>query len=243
MAKKPTIRQKNLSRLQELVKQRVSGSTGFLKKGFKQFIAEELIHVANNQNRLLKKNETLQNQYDKWKKYYDKIFTTGMTGHALFTGRIEKNYKTDTAAGTEYYIKEHGKEHKVSYSELAYKMELFAHKLSVQHDVAFTKFKPIYYLLGKGKYKIVINIPDLNEVDFEEMTVQEIIDWFDDEGVEIIISDPTKIKNKEDREKREKAKKKRQAYIKRSKEKHYKQWKKGKRKPKKKPPIKRKRKK
>lgn len=227
MPKKPTQQQKNQAKLPDLLKQKVStGSKGFLKADLKKFIAEEMIHSANNQKRSIKKTETLQKRYNKFKPYYDKLFTSGLTGHSLFTGTIEKNFKKDTENGTEYYINENGKEKKVTYAELAYKMELLAHNLSTKHDVAFTKFKPTYFLLGKGKYKVVVNIPSTKNVDFEEMTVQEVLDYFEENNTEIIISDPHKLKTKEAREKFEKGKKERQKSIKRNKEKHYRQWKK-----------------
>lgn len=227
MAKKLTIRQRNKAKIDELLKQKVSsGAKGFLKKDFKKFVADELIFAANSNNRLIRKNETLQKRYGRFKIYYDKLFTTGLSGHALFTGELEKKAKKAISKGTAYYIKEKGIEKKVSYSELAYKIELLSHKLSAQHDVAFTKFKPVHHLIGKGKYKVVITIPDLKEIDFEEMTTEEILEWFDDNNVEIIISDPSKIKNKKDRDKRNKAKKRRQKFIEKSKLKYYRQWKK-----------------
>lgn len=228
MAKKLSLQQKNRAKLELLLKQKVSTSSGFISNDFKQFIAEELINAANNNKKSIKGNESLQQRYNKFKKYYDKLFSTGLSGHALFTGQIEKNYRKDEAKGTEYYISENGKEKKVSYAELAYKIELFAHKLSTKHDVAFTKIKPTYYLIGKGKYKVVINIPDLKEADFEEMTTEEVMEWFDDNNIEVIISDPNKIKGKKQKKEWEDRVKKRQVRIEANKKKHYQQWKKEK---------------
>lgn len=221
MPKKPSLTQHNASLLNDLINQPVSGSSGFITEDFKRFIAEEMIEAANAKKIRLSPEESLQDRYNKFKLYYDKLFTSGMQGHGMFIGSVLKKFEYG-----EYYINEKGVEKRVSYAELAYKMELFAHKLSTEHDVAFTKFKPTYFVLGKGKYKIVINIPDMRKVDLDEMTVEEIVDYLDEEGVEIIISDPKKIKNKEDRKKRDKSKKDRQIKLRKSKEKHYRQWKK-----------------
>lgn len=225
--KKLTARQKNAAKLEDLLKQKVTTSTGFLKKDFKGFIAEEMVNAANRSNRVLKSNETLQSRYDKFAKYYDKLFTTGLTGHAQFTGIIEKQARKDIDKGIEYVIEEKGKQRKVSYSELAYKMELLSHKLSTQHDIAFTKFKPTYILLGKGQYRIKITIPDLTEADFDEMTTEEVLEFFEENNIEIIVSDPTKLKNEKARTDATKAKKQRQTKIRKTKEKYYKQWKRG----------------
>ena len=227
MAKKPTQAQKNAAKLKDLLKQKVStGSKGFIKSDLKRFIAEEMISAANNKKKSINvKKDTLQKRYNQFKPYYDKLFNQGLEGHAFYTGQIEKQSKKDIDKGTEYFIKEKGVERKVSHAELSYKMELLAHKLSTQHDVAFTKFKPTYYLTGKGQYKVVINIPDLKEIDFENDTVEEIMENLDSEGLEVIISDPHKFKTKEARKKYEDSKKNRQKSIKKSKEKYYKEWK------------------
>lgn len=234
MSEKPTIQQENAAKLDELLKQKVStGDKGFLNKNLKRFVAEELIHAANNNKKSIPKSETLQKRYNRFKKYYDKLFTTGMNGHGIFAGQIENNYKKDTEKGTKYYIRENGKDKEVSYAELGYKLELLSHNLSVKHDVAFTKFKPIYYLTGKGKYKIVFNIPKVSEIDFKNNTVEEIMEELEDENIEVIISDPSKVINREERSRKESIKKKRQKTIRTNKEKFYKQWKKEKAKTKK----------
>lgn len=231
MAKKPTLSQRNATKLNDLLKQKVSsGSKGFIKADLKRFIAEEMISAANNKKKPIKSTDSLQKRYNSFKPYYDKLFGQGLEGHAFYTGQIEKQSKKDIDKGTEYYIKEKGIEKKVSHSELSYKMELLAHKLSTQHDVAFTKFKPTYYLIGKGKYKVVINIPDIKEIDFDNDTVEEIMETLDSEGLEVVISDPYKFKTKEAKQKYEKAKKERQKRIKKTKEKYYHQWNKGKKK-------------
>lgn len=231
MAKKPTLSQRNNAKLDDLLKQRVSvGGKGFIKSDLKRFIAEEMINAANNKKKPIKSTDSLQKRYNQFKVYYDKLFGAGLEGQAYFTGVIEKYAKKDMSKGTDYYIREKGIEKKVSHSELSYKMELFAHKMSTQHDAAFTKFKPTYYLIGKGKYKVVINIPDLSLIDFDNDTVEDIMETLDSEGVEVIISDPYKVKTKEARKKYDETKKNRQATIKKSKEKYYHQWKKGKKK-------------
>lgn len=239
MPKKSTKAEKQKLIKESLLKQKVSTSTGFLRKELKEFIADELLHAANKQKRTVRKNESLQKRYDRFKKYYDKLFTEGLPGNAEYTGAIERAYKKNKD-NTDYYIRKKGKDIKVGGPQLAYEMELLAHKLSTQHDVAFTKFKPIYKVKGKGKTDVIIQIPDLKEFDFEEMTTQEILEWFDDNNIEVVLSDPSKIRNKEQREKAEKAKKYRQQRIKKAKETHYKQWKK--KKPLKKGPVKKKKK-
>lgn len=242
MAKKPTLGQKNAAKLDALLKQKVSaGGKGFIKSDLKRFIAEEMISAATNKKKSINVNkDTLQKRYNQFKPYYDKLFNQGLEGHAFYTGQIERQSKKDIEKGTTYYIKEKGIEKKVSHAELSYKMELLAHKLSTQHDVAFTKFKPTYYLTGKGQYKVVINVPDLKEIDFENDTVEEIMETLDSEGLEVIISDPYKFKNKAAKEKYETSKKNRQKSIKKNKEKYYKEWKKETKKPTKKTTKKRK---
>lgn len=251
MPKKPTLQQKNAAKADDLLKQKVSGATGFLKSDFKQFIVDEMISSANNNKKAVDiKEGSVQKRYDKYKTYYDKLFTTGLPGHGLFSQQIEKQAKRDKEKGIDYYIREGGKEKKVGINELAYKMEFLSHQLATKHDVAYTKFKPIHYLLGKGKYKVVIDIPnikkDVEELgyeDLDEMNIDETFEFFDEHNVEVLVSDPSKLKGKEAKERYEKAKKKRIKSIETAKKKHYKQWKKGKKKvqPKKKrPPKKRK---
>jgi hypothetical protein len=250
MPKKPTLQQRNAAKADDLLKQKVSTSTGFLKNDFKQFIVDEMISAANNNKKSLKSTDSVQKRYDKYKVYYDKLFTTGLPGHGIFSQQIEKQAKQDKAKGIDYYIREGGKEKKVGINELAYKMEFLSHQLATKYDVAYTKFKPVHYLLGKGKYKVVIDIPnikkDVEELgyeDLDEMSTDEVFDFFEESHVEVIVSDPAKLKGKEAKERYEKAKKKRIKSIETAKKKHYKQWKKGKKKaqPKKKqPPKKRK---
>jgi hypothetical protein len=235
MPKKPTLQQKNLSKKDDLLKQKVSTTTGFLKQDFKQFIVDEMIHAANNKKQPIKATDSVQKRYDKFKVYYDKLFTKGLPGHGLFSQQIEKQAKRDMDKGIEYYIREKGIEKLVRINELAYKMELLSHKMATQHDVAYTKFKPVHYLIGKGQYKVVIEIPNIKEDvedlgydDLEEMSVEEVYEYFEEHNVEIIISDPSKLKGKDAKEKFSKAKAKRIKAIEQSKKKHYKQWKKGK---------------
>lgn len=241
MPKKPTLQQRNAAKADDLLKQKVSSTTGFLKSEFKQFIVDEMIHAANNKKQAVKITaNSVQKRYDKFKVYYDKLFTKGLPGHGLFSQQIEKQAKSDMSKGIDYYIREGGKEKKVGINELAYKMELLSHKMATQHDVAYTKFKPVHYLIGKGEYKVIIEIPNIKQdveelgyEDLEEMEVGEVYEYFDEHNVEIIISDPTKLKGKEAKEKFKKAKLKRIKSIETSKKKHYKQWKKGKKSPKK----------
>lgn len=229
-SKKPTLAQRNASMRDVLLKQKVSTSKGFLKKQLKEFIVDELIHASNNHRKAITAKTSVQKRYEQFKKYYEMLFTTGLTGHAQFTGTIEVQAKKDMERGIEYRIREKGKERKVSISELAYKMELTAHKLSIKHDVAYTKFKPVYYLLGKGKYKIIIDIPDLKEFEEleEEGTVEDIMEWFDSNNMEAIVSDPTKYKGAKDKKKHAIAVDNRKKRIRKSKEKYYKRWKAGK---------------
>lgn len=235
MPKKPTLQQRNAAKADDLLKQKVSTSTGFLKSEYKQFIVDEMISSANNNKKAIKSSDSVQKRYDKYKIYYDKLFTKGLPGHGLFSNEIERQAKRDMDKGIEYYIREKGIEKPVRLNELAYKMELLSHKMATQHDVAYTKFKPIHYLIGKGKYKVVIEIPnikqDVEELGFEdldEMTIEEVYDYFYEHNVEIIVSDPKKFKNKEELDKWLKGKKKRIKSIEQSKQKHYKQWRKGK---------------
>lgn len=224
--KKLTIEQRNRTKIEALIKQKVATSKGFLSSEFKHKVAEDLIAEYNKRGKLITSKVKLQDRYNRYGKAYDLLFNKGLTGHSYYTNVLTEYAKKASKEKTDFYIREHGEERKVSYSELAYKIELLSHKLSVKHDIAFTKFKPTYYLIGKGKYKIVINIPNLKEVDFEEMTTEEVLEWFDDNNIEIILSDPTKIKGKEAKEKWEKSKKRRQKSIKATKEKYYRQWKK-----------------
>lgn len=226
MSKKPTLQQRNAAKAEQLLKQSVTTSTGFLRNEYKKFIVDEMVHAANNKKKSLKGTESVQDRYDKYKVLYEKLFNTGLKGHGLFPNQIERNYKKDIDKGTVYYIREKGREREVSLNELMYKMELLSHTLSAQQDVAFTKFKPIHYLLGKGSHKIVIEIPDLRDVDFDEITVQDAYDYFEDHNIEVIDSDPGKIKGKDAKEKWLKSKKRRQTNISNAKKKYYKLWRK-----------------
>ena len=229
-SKKPTIQQRNESLRDSLLKQKVSTTKGFLKSDFKNFVIDEMINAANRQKKALRANTSVQKRYEQFQTYYDKLFTSGLTGHAQFTGQIERQAKRDMEKGIQYYIKEKGKERKVGISELAYKMELTAHKLSANYDIAFTKFKPVYFLLGKGKYKIVITIPDMKEFEEdggEEMTVEDIMEWFDNNRLSIVVSDPANIKGDKAKKKHAEAVKNRKNKIKKAKEKYYKRWKAG----------------
>lgn len=230
MAKKKTIRQRNEDKIKELLKKRVSGKNGFLKSYMKQFISEELLRASNNNNKLISSKETLQTRYNKYKKYYDLLFESGLEGHAYHAESIVKKAEKDNKKKIQYFVNENGKEKKVTPAELGYKMNLLATNLSAKHDVALTKFKPKYYLTGKGRYKIVITIPKLSDADFDEMDAEEITEWFEDNGIVIIISDPNDVKGKEAKKDFEKSKKRRQHKIKESKEKYFKKWKKGKKK-------------
>lgn len=225
MAKQPTISQRNAAMREELLKQVVSSSKGFLRNDFKEFVVDEMINAANNKREVLTGRESVQDRYTKYEKYYDKLFHTGLSGHSQFTGQLEKKARADINKGIDYYISDgEGNEKKVSYAELSYKMELLQHKLSTDHDVAFTKFRPKYFMQGKGEYKVVIVIPDLREISFDEATTEEILEFFEAHDVEIIISDPNNIKDAEKRKQAEQNKKAQQKRVKETKEKFYKIW-------------------
>jgi len=235
MPKKPTLQQRNAAKAELLLKQKVSSSKGFLKQEFKKFIVEEMVFAANRQKKSIKGTESVQERYDRFKILYDKLFFAGLSGHGMFPQQIERQYKRDKAKGIDYYIREQGKEKKVGLNELAYKMEFLSHQLATKYDVAYTKFKPIHYLVGKGNYRIVIEIPsltkDVRELgydDLDEMDTDEVFEFFEEHHVEIIVSDPSKRKGKKAKAEYEEGKARRIKSIAAAKKKHYKQWKKGK---------------
>lgn len=230
MPKKPSLQQQNNARLDQLAAQKISGKSGYIPSDLKYFIAENVINRYNGKKKSIPKNFSLQKEYNKLKGYYDNFFTKGLQGHEMFSGTLIKRAKQIDKAGGELTIIEKGKEKSVHYPEFAYKMERLAHKLSSEHDVAFTKFKPKFFLRSKGQYKISINIPDLDEIDLDESTVEEIMEFFDDNGVVVIISDPSNIKKKDRQEAWEDRKKTRMKTITRNKAKYYKEWKEGERK-------------
>lgn len=233
MAKKPTISARNKAMLDKLTSQKVYGGkeVGYLKPDLKRFIAESLIKKFNNNNKLITSTDTLQKEYERHELFYSSFFVQGVRGHGYYPSVIANYAKRDIREGTKYYIKRGDQpEKEVSYSQLAYEMELLSYKLSSQHDVPFTKFHPVYKFLGNGKHKVIITIPDLKEIDFDEMTVEEIVDYLDENNVEIIVSEPGSFKSDADRKAYFAKKKKVQKAIKERKEKYYAIWKGKKRK-------------
>lgn len=225
MAKsKKTLRERNEAKLSELIKQPLSGKGGFLPAHIKEFIAREMINSATNNGKAITKRDTLQKRFNKYEDLYIRLFNEGLEGQPQTTTTIEKEAFAAKGSGSKYFIKEKGVRKEVTAEELAYKIELLSHKLSVQYDAVFTKLAPSYKVIGKGKYEITYQIPDLSEIS-EEDTVEEIVEFLASNGIHAVVSDVGEGKTAEVRAKAEERKKARVRAIERNKSKYYKLWK------------------
>lgn len=221
--KKLSAKTKNELRKQDLQKQSLSLFGKFAPKYVKDFVIEDLITRYNNINKVVPKKITVQDFFNEKrnKDHYENLLTNGLQGNDISIDAVIQQAKN---LNTEFYINEHGKEKKIDYKELGYKLNLFAQKLLFEHDAQSTRIMPKYFLLPKGKRKVVITIPDIKDEDLEESTGEEFNEYLFSNGVFAITSPPKK--KKEDEKRRKERKEKKLKLLETTKKKYYKEWRK-----------------